>query len=72
MTATEVAILRQFRTYRAMPNEMLFLDNGLAKSRPQEFNRAVNSLMKQDLMVAERPRGAYSLTASGYAASLSS
>ena len=72
MNATEVAILRQFRVYKAMPNEMLFLNSGFAKSHPQEFLRAVNSLMKQDLMVEERPRGAYSLPASGYAASLSS
>ena len=53
---------------------MVFLIGGVAKSNPRAIvQRAVNSLVKQDLVVPERPpRGAYSLTESGYAASLSS
>jgi RIO-like serine/threonine protein kinase len=71
MSDTEVAILRQFRAYRAKSNEMLFLNSGRAKSHPREFARAVNSLMERKLVVKERPRDAYSLTPRGYAASLS-
>ncbi len=71
MSNAEVAILRQFRVYRARSHEMLFLNSGRAKSNPREFARAVNSLMERKLVVKERPRDAYSLTASGYAASLS-
>ena len=70
MNASESAVLQMFRAYRMEPNQILCLHAGFAKSHPQEFSNAVGSLVEQELLVKERWRDAYSLTPSGYAASL--
>lgn len=71
MTDTELEILRYFRRYHIGVGEMLFFDTGPAKSHPAKFHRAMESLVRVGLVMEERPRGAYSLTARGYRASLS-
>ena len=71
MTQSETDILRMFRTYGVRPHEMLFLNAGLAKSHPQQFTRAMQSMVERGLVVKERRRDAYSLTTTGYRASLS-
>jgi hypothetical protein len=71
MSKTETEIMRHFRVYRAGVGEMLFFESGLAKSHPPEFFHAMTSLIKMGLVVEERRQGAYSLTPSGYRASLS-
>ncbi len=71
MSEGEADILRFFRTYQVGVNEMLFLNSGFAKAHPPQFKRAMQALMERGLVVQERPRDAYSLTASGYRASLS-
>jgi hypothetical protein len=70
MTASERAVLRMFRSYRMEPNQILCLHAGFAKPHPRAFATAVRSLVEQDLLVKERWRHAYSLTPSGYSASL--
>ncbi len=72
MTDSESAVLRLFRDYRMEPNQILCLHAGFAKSHPREFSAAMRSLVEQELLVKERWRDAYSLTPSGYAASLQS
>jgi hypothetical protein len=72
MNESETAVLRIFRAYRMEPNQILCLHAGFAKSHPREFSTAVRSLVEQELLVKERWRDAYSLTPSGYAASLQS
>jgi hypothetical protein len=71
MNQAEADILRFFRTYGVKSNEMLFFNCGMAKSHPPQFKRAMQSMMQRGLVVQERHRNAYSLTASGYRASLS-
>jgi len=71
MSEAEADILRVFRSYGVKSNEMLFFNCGLAKSHPPRFKRAMQSMMDRGLVVQERHRNAYSLTASGYRASLS-
>jgi DNA-binding IclR family transcriptional regulator len=70
MTDSEVEIMRHFRNYLVGEGEMLFFESGAAKSQPSEFHRAMASLVRSGLVVAERRRGAYSLTPRGYRASL--
>jgi hypothetical protein len=71
MNDSEKAVLRLFRTYEMEPYQILCLHGGFAKSHPREFSNAIRSLIERDLMVKERWRDAYSLTAQGYVASLS-
>ena len=50
---------------------MLFFPNGQAKGPSREFTSAMNSLIKRGMVIQERHKGAFSLTPSGYRASLS-
>ncbi len=68
---TEVEILRVFRSYQMRPSEMLFLTQCVVKTKPVHFNRAVQSLIDRGMVIQERHRDAYSLTPTGYRASLS-
>jgi DNA-binding PadR family transcriptional regulator len=70
MSKPEALIMRHFRNYRAGVGEMLFFESGLAKTHPPEFYDAMSSLVRNGLVVEEQRRGAYSLTARGYKASL--
>jgi hypothetical protein len=71
MNESETAVLRLFRTYRIEPNQILCLHAGFSESDRQEFSRAVQSLINQEMLVKEHFRDAYSLTSRGYVASLS-
>ena len=51
-------------------NDMLFLNSTHSQAHTKKFANALHSLLEQKLVVKERPRDAYSLTARGYAASL--
>ncbi len=70
MNAVESTILVFFRRYMIGPAEMLFFNPGDCKVTPKHFETAMQSLMRQGLVVKERPTSAYSLTAAGYDASL--
>jgi len=72
MTDSETEIMRYFRRYRVGARKMLCFDTGPAKTRSPQFYHAMASLVRNGLVVEEqRRRGAYSLTPSGYRASLS-
>jgi hypothetical protein len=71
MNESETAVLCLFRTYRMGPNQILCLHAGFSKSDPQEFSKAVRSLISQEMLVKEHFRDAYSLTTRGHVASLS-
>jgi len=71
MNPVECAILVFFRRYRIMPAEMLFFNPTDCKLATRPFNAAMQSLMRQGLVVKERPNLAYSLTPAGYDASIS-
>jgi DNA-binding IclR family transcriptional regulator len=70
MNDVEVEIMRYFRRYDVGVGKVLFFATGPAKVHPAQFYHAMASLMRQGLVVKERHRGAYSLTPSGYRASL--
>ena len=70
MTASERSILDCFRRFQAGPDEMLFLNPADVKMQPTPFRNAMQSLMRQSLVVKERPKAAYSLTRNGYDLSL--
>jgi DNA-binding IclR family transcriptional regulator len=70
MNDAELAILRLFRTYAVEAHQMLFVQAGFAKPETAEFNHAMQSMIRRGFVVAERHRGAYSLTMRGYRASL--
>jgi hypothetical protein len=70
MSDAEVKILRQFRQYRMGARAMLFFNAGLSRSHPRAFCQAMTALIRDGLVVKERPRDAYSLTPLGYRASL--
>jgi hypothetical protein len=70
MTRSETEIMRYFRRFDVSAGEMLFFDTGPARANPSGFQNAMVSLIRQGLVVRERPKGAYSLTDSGYRASL--
>ncbi len=71
MTNTERAILRHFRQYQIGVNEMLCFNTTMANSSSQKFQSAISSLVRNGLIVKERRRHAYSLTAEGFAVSMS-
>jgi hypothetical protein len=71
MSASEINILRQFRRFQIRPAQMMFFPSGQGKTGGREFTMAMNSLIKRGLVLPERHKGAYSLTRSGYEASLS-
>ncbi|MEX2139560.1 MAG: hypothetical protein WD894_09885 [Pirellulales bacterium] len=70
MNEAELGILRVFRKYSVEAHQMLFVHTGFAKPETAEFNHAMQSMIRRGLIVAERHRGAYSLTSRGYRASL--
>src|SRR5687768_17826034 len=72
MTRSETEIMRHFRRFEVGVGQMLFFDTGPARAEPASFHSAMTALIRQGLVVEERPRGAYSLTESGYIASLAS
>lgn len=71
MTKTEKDIMRQFRQYRIGINEMLCFNTSLSKGNSSDFQLAMSSLIRHGLVIPERRRHAYSLTAEGFAASQS-
>ncbi|HEX3998945.1 MAG TPA: hypothetical protein VHX65_10370 [Pirellulales bacterium] len=66
MTPSERSILACFRRYQAGPDKMLFLNPADCKMHPGPFRNAMMSLIRQSLVVKERPKAAYSLTRDGY------
>jgi hypothetical protein len=70
MTDAEAKILRQFRQYRMGASGMLFFNAGMSRTHPRAFCQAMTALIRDGLVVKERPRDAYSLTPRGYQASL--
>jgi len=66
MTPSECSILACFRRFQAGPDEMLFLNPVDCKMQPTPFRNAMHSLIRQSLVVKERPKNAYSLTRNGY------
>jgi hypothetical protein len=71
MTATELSILRVFRSYRVGPAEMLFLNSGDCRVSASSFLPAMRRLIDKGMIIKERPEHAYSLTKAGYEMSLS-
>lgn len=71
MSASEISILREFRRYQLRASEMLFFNNGQAKTQSRQFTHAMLSLIEKGFVVKERHKNAYSLTSNGYLASLS-
>ncbi len=71
MTNPETEIMRYFRRFDIGVGEMLFFDTGPARTNPDGFLDAMDSLIRRGLVVRERPQCAYSLTHLGYRASLS-
>ena len=70
MTDCETAIMLYFRRYDVGAGQMLFFDTGPARGDADAFDRAMGDLIRRGLVVRERPQFAYSLTDSGYRASL--
>jgi hypothetical protein len=71
MTDQERQILRYFKKYRIGANEMLFFNTNVANSGSPKFNTAMDSLIRNGLVIRERRRNAYSLTDDGFAVSQS-
>jgi hypothetical protein len=71
MSEHEMNIMRCFRRYRVEAGGMLFFNEVASKPHPPSFHAAMSSLIRDGLVVKERPRDAYSLTARGHLASLS-
>lgn len=71
MTDPEAEIMSQFRRYLVREGQMLFFPPGAAQSHTASFQRAIESLIRDGLLIQERHRHAYSLTRSGYRASRS-
>jgi hypothetical protein len=69
MTEAERKIMRYFRQYRIGANEMLFFHNNVANPASPKFQSAMESLIRNGLVVRERRKNAYSLTENGFAAS---
>jgi hypothetical protein len=64
ITTSERKALGLFREYLMTPNQMLcFSGPNLDTNRA-----ALESLADKDMLARERPKGAYSLTSSGYSA----
>jgi hypothetical protein len=66
MTTPQSEILRYFRRYDVEAGQMLFFDTGPASTNPGRFKDAMGGLIRDGLVVQERPSGAYSLTEQGY------
>jgi hypothetical protein len=71
MNNAEKAIMRQFRLYRIGVNEMLCFNAAVANANTAQFQSAIASLVRNGLVIKERRRNAFSLTAEGFAASQS-
>jgi hypothetical protein len=71
MTDAERQILRYFKKYRIGANEMLFFNTSVTNTSSSKFNSAMDSLIRNGLVVRERRRNAYSLTDDGFAVSQS-
>ena len=69
MTDPEAEIMRHFRRYLAQAGQMVFFQPGAARNHSASFNRAMESLILEGLIVRERHRNSYSLTKTGYRAS---
>ena len=70
LNEAERGILQLFRNYGVTANQMLFVRAGFAQPETAEFTRGMQSMIRRGFVVAERRRGAYSLTPRGYRASL--
>jgi predicted transcriptional regulator len=71
MTDIEKKIMRYFRQYRIGAHEMLFFNGILANASSTRFQSAMDSLIRNGLVIKERRKGAYSLTNDGFVASQS-
>jgi hypothetical protein len=70
MSASESTILQFFRRYQIGPAQMLFFNPGDCKLSTGMFNSAMQSLIARGMVIKERPKQAYSLTHTGYDASM--
>jgi hypothetical protein len=70
MSDVEIEIMQYFRRFDVGVGQVLFFDTGPAKAHPTQFNHAMESLVRRGMVIKERHRGAYSLTARGYRKSL--
>jgi hypothetical protein len=66
MTRSERDILAIFRRFRVGPNKMLCLNSFV----DDKFLATMDELVKNKLVVKDRPKHAYYLTEEGYEASL--
>ncbi|HEV3005471.1 MAG TPA: hypothetical protein VGX78_13480 [Pirellulales bacterium] len=66
MTRAEKDVLAIFRRFRVGPNKMLCLNNFVN----DKFLSTMDALIENKLVVKDRPKHAYYLTAEGYEASL--
>jgi hypothetical protein len=71
MTEAERQIMRHFRQYHVRANEMLFFNTNPANAASPKFQSAMESLIRNGLVVRERRRNAYSLTDAGFTRSMS-
>jgi hypothetical protein len=69
MSEAENDILRLFRRYQVGEAEMLFFTGGLANPS-RKFKTAMQSLIERGMVIKERRQDAYSLTTTGFRASL--
>jgi hypothetical protein len=66
VTNPEADILRHFRRYLAHEGQMVFFQAGTARAHPPSFYHAIESLIRNGMLIKERHRDAYSLTKTGY------
>ena len=64
MTKNERAVLRRFRTFLVLPNQMLCFNS----DDRERFRLAFRTLIERDYLVKEQFKDAYSLTREGFAA----
>ena len=70
MTKSESSILAFFRRFDVGPEEMLFFNTAYSKTHDNDFKSAMRSLIRKGMVMKDRPAHAYSLTMTGYRASL--
>ena len=71
ISVEEAKILQSFRTYGVKANEMLFFNGSAGKGQSPAFGRAMQAMVDRGLVLRDhRHREAYSLSDSGYRASL--
>ena len=64
LSSSETLTLREFRVYRMTPHRMLCFSGPVL----EKHNAALETLAEKNLLLREKPHGAYSLTKAGYSA----